>query len=49
MNLHQLEPCMLARAIPTAAVALTANDPDRPFGFDDIGDWFSSPHAEKMM
>ena len=40
---------MLAWAIPTAAVALTANGRDWPFGFDDVGDWFSSPHAEQMM
>ena len=40
---------MLAWASLTAAKALTANNPDRPFGFDDVGDWFSSPHAGQMM
>ena len=40
---------MLAWSIPTAAVALAANNPDRPFNFDDVGHSFSSPHAEQMI
>ena len=30
-------------------MAMTANRPDVPFSFDDVGHWFSSPHAEQMM
>ena len=26
-----------------------ANRPDVPFSLDDVGHWFSSPHAEQMM
>ena len=38
-----------AFTIPSAAMAMTANRPDVPFSFDDLGHWFSSPHAEQMM